>query len=126
MSVLDELFRKIAALRAELDALAPDAFEKRVEVRSQIADLHAEAYHLEEELPPDRRHLQAELKELMDERGAIIDGHIDPVAQSGSLAASVPGDASGAQDLNRAMDSAADLERIERNIAKIRHRLGIS
>ncbi len=126
MSALDELFRNIADLRAELDGLAPDDFERRVEVRSKIAELHAEAYHLEEELPPDRQHLEAELRELMDERAAIINSHVDPVAQSGSLGASVPGDTSGAQDLNRAMDSAADLQRIERHISKIKHRLGIN
>ena len=124
MSTLDDLFHQISGLRTELDSLAEDAFDDRVRIRSQIAELHAEAFHLEEELPTNKAHLEAELKELIAEHDAIVGSHVDPVGQSGSLGASVPGDAAGAQDLNRAMDRANDLPRIERHIQKLRDRLG--
>lgn len=123
MLSLDELFHEISALRVQLEELPADAFDDRVRLRSQIALLHVEAWHLEDELPQNRAHVEAELKRLQQEKEAIIESHIDPVGQSGSLSASVPGDGSMAAGINMAMDKARDLPRIERHIRRLKERL---
>ncbi len=124
MVSLNELFTEISSLRRRLEDLPQDAYDERVKIRSRITELHAEAHEIEEEMPLDREHLEAELRELMAEHDAIVSGHVDPVSQSGSLSASVPGDTSGAQNINRAIDAAADLSRLEKHIRELKRRLG--
>ena len=123
MISLDDLFHQISGLRVQLEELPSDAFDQRVRLRSQIALLHVEAWHLEDELPQNRAHMEAELKRLQTERDGIIESHVDPVGQSGSLTASVPGDAAIAAGINLAMDKAHDLSRLERHIQKLKERL---
>lgn len=66
-AALEEATAELFATNAELDALPPDAFERRVELQSRLTELRAVIAELRTQTPTDRAVLRDRLSRLETE-----------------------------------------------------------
>lgn len=117
-----EVWRELAEIADALLALPDDAFEERAALTARRDRLRAEARAAVS--PDDDRStddLLAEFDEVTRRVRAVIGRRINLVSQAGSSLASGAGaDGWGGVELNRAMDEAAGLDRLQARMRRLR------
>lgn len=126
MSEHDDVLRELAELHLQLDALPPDAFEKRASIQARQEQLRARAAELRAMAAPDRTadEIRLELDRLRRIHDDLIaDTHLMPVPPSGVVG---PGDSRDIMAINRRIDANADRAALEHRIRELEEQLEVT
>jgi hypothetical protein len=118
-AILDDILRVQNDLR---DAPA-DAFDRRVQLRERLHDLHAAAAAADHD-GATAAQLERYVEQLERRRERIMNRRMDPSWEDGALGGmGLP--ANQTDDLNRRIEEAADLPALEEEIVRIRAKLSV-
>lgn len=118
-AAFEEAIAELLATNAELDALPPGAFERRVELQSRLTEMRARVAELHTQTPADRAALRNRLNRLETELKHRLHHRISHIT-AGQTGMGGGLDPEYVHALNKEIDRGQGVGQIQEEIAKIR------